>query len=51
MNRLALYLGGISAAMAAMVLFHDKQRAARRVPATKAAAMLKAAWKGEPLKV
>jgi hypothetical protein len=44
MARLAFYVGGISAAVAACVVFWDKRRAKRPVPVNKAAAMLQRAW-------
>jgi len=44
MLRVALYLGGASAALAAWVLFGNQNSASRRVPAAKAAAMLQEAW-------
>jgi hypothetical protein len=44
MLRFALYLGGVSAAVAAWVFFGDQKRANRRVPVKKAAAMLQEAW-------
>ena len=44
MLRVALYLGGASAALAAWVLFGSQNRATRRIPVTKAAAMLQEAW-------
>ena len=44
MGRFALYLGGVSVAFAAMIVFNTKRRALRRVPVTEAAEMLKTAW-------
>lgn len=44
MLRLALYLGGVSAAVAAWVVFGERNRATRRVPVQQAAAMLQQAW-------
>jgi len=44
MLRVALYLGGVSAALAAWVVFGNQNRAARTIPAKKAAATLQEAW-------
>ncbi len=44
MLRVALYLGGVSAALAAWVVFENWNSATRIVPAAKAAAMLQQAW-------
>ncbi len=44
MSRLALYIGGVSAILAACVVFGDQRRATRRVPVKRAAAMLQKAW-------
>ena len=47
MLRWALYVSGVSAGLAAWVLFGDKNRVARRqgrVPVKQAAAMLQEAW-------
>jgi hypothetical protein len=44
MLRFALYLSGVSAALAAWVVWGDRNSAARRVPVKKAAAMLQQAW-------
>jgi len=43
MLRVALYLGGVSAAVAAWVVFGTQNRAGR-IPVKKAAAMLQEAW-------
>jgi hypothetical protein len=44
MFRLALYVGGIAAGLAALVVWRDQSRARRRVPVKDAAAMLSEAW-------
>jgi hypothetical protein len=44
MVRFALYIAGVSAALAAWVVIDDRNRAKRRVPVKKAAAMLQQAW-------
>jgi hypothetical protein len=44
MVRLAFYIGGVSVALAACVVYQSKRRAMRRVPATEAAALLQRAW-------
>jgi hypothetical protein len=44
MLRLAFYLGGFGAALAACYVYLDQKRARRRVPAKDAAAMLQKAW-------
>jgi hypothetical protein len=44
MLRFALYLSGVSAALAAWVVLGENKRAARRVPVKKAAALLQEAW-------
>jgi len=44
MSRFVVYLGGLSAALAAWVVFGNRNRAGRVIPAAKAAAMLQEAW-------
>ena len=44
MARLAIYIGGISVGLLACVFYQGKKRAMRKVPATKAAELLKRAW-------
>jgi len=44
MLRLALYVGGLAAAVAACVVWRNQQRAMRKVPVKEAAAMLQQAW-------
>jgi len=44
MLRFALYLSGVSAALAAWVIWGDQKRASGRIPVKKAAAMLQEAW-------
>lgn len=44
MVRFALYLGGLTSAAAAYVIWWEGRRALRRLPAKKAAAMLQEAW-------
>jgi hypothetical protein len=44
MSRLALYIAGVSAALAAFVAIRKQQRLHRRVPVKEAAAMLQNAW-------
>ncbi len=44
MLRFALYVGGFSFAAAAMVIYEQKRRATRPVPAKLAAALLQQAW-------
>jgi hypothetical protein len=44
MMRLALYIGGLSAALAACVVIQYQKRPLRRVPVKDAAAMLRQAW-------
>jgi hypothetical protein len=44
MFRLALYVAGISAAVAAWVVVWDRKRATRRIDVREAAAKLQQAW-------
>jgi hypothetical protein len=44
MLRFFLYVGGVSAGLAAWLVFENRNRASRVIPATKAAAMLQEAW-------
>jgi hypothetical protein len=44
MLRLAFYVGGVAAGLAAWMVWRDQIRANRRVPAKEAAAMLAEAW-------
>jgi len=44
MMRLALYMGGVSAALVAWIIAGNRIRASRPVPAKQAAAMLRRAW-------
>jgi hypothetical protein len=44
MIRIAMYVGGVAAGVAAWMVWRDRVRATRRVPAKEAAEMLKAAW-------
>jgi len=42
--RVALYISGVAAGIAAIIVWRDQIRATRKVPAREAAEMLKAAW-------
>lgn len=44
MLRFALYLAGISTAVAAYVAYQKQKRAMRRIPVKEAAALLQQAW-------
>jgi hypothetical protein len=44
MLRLAIYVGGVAVALAALVVWRDQQRAMRRVPVKQAADLLRKAW-------
>jgi hypothetical protein len=44
MLRIALYVGGVAAGLAAWVIWRDQIRATRRVPVKEAAALLQQAW-------
>jgi hypothetical protein len=44
MFRIALYVGGMAAGFAAWLVWQDRKRATRRVPAKEAAEQLRAAW-------
>jgi hypothetical protein len=44
MLRLALYVGGVAAGLAAWLVWRDQVNAVRRVPVKQAAAMLQEAW-------
>jgi hypothetical protein len=44
MFRLALYVGGISAAVVGYALLWNQQKATRRIPVKEAAAKLQQAW-------
>ena len=44
MIRVALYIGGVSAALVAWIIAGNRNRTARRVPVKQAAAMLQEAW-------
>ena len=44
MFRIALYVGGMAAGVAAFLVWQDRRRATRRVPAKDAAELLRAAW-------
>ena len=44
MIRLALYIGGLAAAVGAWIVWQDQKRAMRKVPVAEAAEKLKAAW-------
>ena len=44
MLRFFLYVGGVSAGLAAWLVLENRNRANRVIPATKAAAMLQEAW-------
>jgi hypothetical protein len=44
MFRITMYVSGIAVGIVALMAWRDRARAMRRVPATEAAEMLKAAW-------
>jgi hypothetical protein len=44
MFRIAMYVGGVAAGVAAFMVWQDRVRAMRKVPAKVAAEQLKAAW-------
>jgi len=44
MFRIAMYVGGVAAGVAALMVWQDRVRAMRKVPAKVAAEQLKAAW-------
>ena len=44
MFRIAMYVGGVAAGIAALMVWQDRVRAMRRVPAKEAAEMLREAW-------
>ena len=44
MLRFVLYVGGVSAGLAAWLVLENRSRANRVIPATKAAALLQEAW-------
>jgi hypothetical protein len=44
MIRIALYVSGVAAGIAALMLWRDRVRAMRPVPVTEAAEKLRAAW-------
>ena len=44
MFRMALYISGVAAGIAALMVWRDQVRAMRKVPAQEAAEMLRAAW-------
>jgi hypothetical protein len=44
MGRVLFYVGGVVAGIAALMILREQMSAARRIPAAKAAAMLREAW-------
>jgi hypothetical protein len=44
MLRIALYIGGVAAGIAALIVWRDQVKAMRKVPAKEAAEALRAAW-------
>jgi hypothetical protein len=44
MLRIALYVSGVAAGFAALIVWREQVRAMRKVPANEAAEMLRAAW-------
>ena len=44
MIRIALYVSAVTAGIAALMVWRDRVRAMRRVPAKEAAELLRAAW-------